>query len=134
MFDLSHVNLWAVLVAALADMAIGYIWYSKAVFGSTWANLSGITLESNPNPAIYLVNLVLYLIMAYALAQVIFYFGIITAFAGAGLGLFLWVGFVLPTSAVENLFARRSWNLYAINYGYPLVAMAVMAMIIALWR
>ena len=136
MLDFSHVNLWAVIVAALVDMGIGFVWYSKAAFGNLWFKLNGVKMKEGeqPNPAIYLVNLVVYLILAFALAQAVFFFGVTGALSGAALAVFVFVGFIVPVSVVENLFAQRSWKLFAINYGYPLVAIMVMTAILAVWK
>ena len=38
----TDVKLWAVLVAAVASVMIGSIWYSPPVFGTTWMKLAGI--------------------------------------------------------------------------------------------
>ena len=37
------VNYLAVLVATIAAMIVGAIWYSPSVFGTAWMKLSGIT-------------------------------------------------------------------------------------------
>lgn len=37
------INNWAVLVAALASMVIGYVWYAKPVFGTRWMMYTGMT-------------------------------------------------------------------------------------------
>lgn len=39
------VNLWAVLGAALATMAIGFLWYSPALFGKPWMLAMGYDAE-----------------------------------------------------------------------------------------
>ena len=43
----SHLNWWAILVAAVAYFILGAVWYSKALFGTKWAQL--IKLDTN-NP------------------------------------------------------------------------------------
>ena len=35
------VNLWAVLVSALATMAVGFVWYSPLLFARPWMVLMG---------------------------------------------------------------------------------------------
>ena len=39
------INYWAVLVAAVAYMILGAIWYSPILFGSAWMRLIGKTKE-----------------------------------------------------------------------------------------
>lgn len=36
-------NIWAILVAALVTMPIGFIWYNPKVFGTAWMNSIGVT-------------------------------------------------------------------------------------------
>jgi hypothetical protein len=38
-------NFYAVLVAALATLAVGFVWYNPKVFGTIWMNESGMTEE-----------------------------------------------------------------------------------------
>ena len=35
------VNLWAVLVSALATMVVGFVWYSPVLFANSWMKLMG---------------------------------------------------------------------------------------------
>ena len=35
------VNLWAVLVCAVATMVVGFLWYSPALFANPWMRLMG---------------------------------------------------------------------------------------------
>lgn len=40
-----HINFIAVLVAALAPMLVGFIWYNPRVMGNTWMREAGVTQE-----------------------------------------------------------------------------------------
>lgn len=40
-----HINIVAVLVAALIPMILGFIWYHPKVFGTVWMNATGMTPE-----------------------------------------------------------------------------------------
>jgi|GEM_PF-696836 len=35
-----QINMWAVLLATVASMVVGSVWYAKPVFGKTWAKLA----------------------------------------------------------------------------------------------
>ena len=41
----SHINWLAVLAAAVAYFMIGGLWYSKVLFGSKWASLTGLDMN-----------------------------------------------------------------------------------------
>lgn len=40
-----QINLLAILVAALATLPVGFIWYNPKVFGTIWMNETGMTEE-----------------------------------------------------------------------------------------
>lgn len=135
MFDFSHVNLLAILVAAVAGMAVGFLWYSKFLFADAWTKL--VTVDPgdvNANPLLYGVNLIVYLVMGFALSQLLFYFNLAGLWGGILVGAFIFFGFVGAAAFTENLFSGRSWKLFVINYGYQLVNLLVMGAIIGLWR
>ena len=50
------------------------------------------------------------------------------------LALTLWIAFVATTSLTDYMYANRPRKLWAINYGYHLVGMIVVAFILAAWR
>ena len=36
-------NMWPVIIAAIASMILGMIWYHPKVFGNLWMKLTGVT-------------------------------------------------------------------------------------------
>lgn len=135
MFDPSHVNYMAILVAAIAGMAIGFLWYSKLMFAEMWTKeAKPKSYDSNANVTLYLVNYLVYFVMAYALSQLIFFFDLRGVVEGMLAGVFAFTGFAGAAAFTENLFSGRSWKLFAINYGYQLVNLVVMGIVLAVWR
>lgn len=135
MFDIANVNYVAILVAAIAGMAVGFLWYSKVMFAEPWIKLVDVKVDENStNAVLHFVNFLVYLVMAFALSQVIYYFGFTGVAGGVMAGVFAFVGFAGAAAFTENLFSGRSWKLFAINYGYQLVNLVIMGMILALWR
>lgn len=126
-------NLLAVLLAAVAAMAIGGLWYGL-LFGKSWMNMMGYTPESmramKLSPAAAMgIQAVLALLMMYVLAHGII-FGI--AFTGIGgieggvMGAFwYWLGFVVPLTAAPFLFENKTWKLWAFNAAYYFVTLMV---------
>jgi len=47
LLEFLSVNWLAVLVAAVAQMIVGFIWFSPALFGKTWMVLHGIDPNSS---------------------------------------------------------------------------------------
>ena len=132
------VNLLTVLVAAIATMALGFLWYSPTLFGEPWMKLMGFTKESmekakkNMGP-MYGLSFVATLVMALVLAYVVKFVGAMTLAGGLKTGFGMWLGFVGPVQMTDVIFGGKSWKLYKINTGYQLVSLVLMGAILALW-
>ncbi|MBI4277685.1 MAG: DUF1761 domain-containing protein [Armatimonadetes bacterium] len=133
------VNYLAVLVAAILNMVIGAVWYSPALFGKRWMELTGFRHEEAQKRMAgarraYALTFVGSLLMAYALARILWYAQAQSVIAGALIGLLAWVGFVATTHGANYLFEGRPLWLYGLNTGYPLVSLVVMGAVLAAWR
>lgn len=131
------VNYWAVLVAAIANMAIGMLWYGP-LFGKQWMAMTGITKESmkampmKPWQAM-VGGLVTSLIIAYVL--VFFTLTWVGSLSEALMSAFwIWLGFVATTQISGFLWEGKSFKLFVLNTAYSLVAYGVMAAILFLWQ
>ncbi len=132
------INYLAVLVAAVASMVIGYVWYHPAVFGKQWMKAMGkseaqLKKEAQSKPYMYPVMFLASLVMSYVLAHVVFYTESITFADGALAGFWSWLGFVVTTAITDVLFENKSRELYMLKMGYHLVTMVVMGGILAMW-
>ena len=88
----SHINWWAILVAALAYFMLGALWYSKVLFGNTWIKSTGIDM-SNPNAkkgvgGIMAFTFILEFLVTVGLAILIYRLGLSGLMSGVKLGLF----------------------------------------------
>lgn len=138
-----EVNYIAVLIAAVASMVVGFVWYMPQLFGKEWARLSGRSLaEMSPKgpeaAKMYAISAVLALVTAYVLYHVITmslaYFNYSPLMTGLTSAFWMWLGFVMPVQATEVLFGGKTWKLFGINTGYQLVALLVMGVVIGLLR
>jgi len=136
------VNLWAVLVAALATMAIGFLWYSPMLFAKPWMVLMGYDpndkakiaeMQKSAGPS-YAMSLVASVLAAFVLGKLIAVSGSVTAIDGLKIGLVVWLGFVTTVQFTNALFSRQRNRLYMINTGYQLVCYVVMGAILGAWR
>lgn len=129
------ISVWAVLVAAVVNMAVGSFWYSKGLFGKEWAKLVGRKLEDMSGGGTgYAVAAVGALVQAYILAHFVQYAGATTFWDGIVTGFWLWLGFVAVVTAVHLVFEGRSWALWKINAGYFLVILLINGGLLAAWR
>jgi len=133
----STLNYWAVLVAGLAYMILGAIWYSPLLFGNSWMRLIGKTKEqiaqefSSLN---YLWALITSLIAAYGVARILFWTGGETLVHGLLVGLLAGVCFVFMSFVVNDSFENRPRGLTAINVFYHMTGLVAAGVIIGAWR
>ncbi len=136
---MTEVNYLAVLVAAILNMVIGALWYSPALFGKSWTALMGLKPEDMQKrmagaQRAYALTFIGSLLMAYALARVIWYAQAHSLTGGVLIGLLAWIGFVATTHGANYLFEGKSFSLFSLNTGYHLVALIVMGALLAVWR
>lgn len=129
------VNYLAILVAAVANMIVGAVWYSPVLFGRAWMAEIGKRQEDLGSPVRgYVGAFVAAFVAGYALARFLGFAKPDTIAWGVALAALAWIGFVATTSGVDYLFTGRSGRLYLINMGNHLVALAVMGAILTAWR
>lgn len=136
MYDIS-INYWAVLVAAIAYMVIGYIWYSMPVFGRMWMGEIGKTeeqIKADYQPTSMLWTYLLAAIGAYVLAYFINWFNAGSMADALKIALWAWVGFIFTSLATNALYEGRSSKLFWINSLYQLVSILVAAAILYSWK
>jgi hypothetical protein len=98
------VNIWAIVLSAVASMVIGSIWYG-ALFGKVFEKACGMDQWTPQQKAeaqkkmasSYILQLVASLVMFYVLAMFISDRGDMTVVGGIVTGLWVWIGFIVPT-------------------------------------
>lgn len=137
-----EVNLFAILLAAVVSMAIGFLWYSPVMFAKRWMKLMGYTQESLKKDQKemgkwYAMSFILALVTGYVLSHVIvlsenfFHYpmlqtGLTTAF-------WMWLGFIMPVQMTSVIFSKnKNLELFAINTGYQLASLLAMGVAVSL--
>ncbi len=141
-----EIHYWAVLVAGIAAMIVGGIWYGP-LFGKMWMHGMGFDPHDKAlmdkmkkqSGASYPQMFIGALLMAFVLAHVLWAFGkamgpMDPVMAGAQGGLWTWLGFILPVKYGDKLWQGKKFKYVAIDLGYWLVNLLVMAIIISTWR
>lgn len=138
------INYWAVLVAAIANIVVGSLWYGP-LFGKPWMRMMGFTKDSMKQMsmtanAAYVGGLVTALLMAFVLAHdafvwADFFVGTAGTFMFAlQLAFWIWLGYVATTQVGSVLWEGKPWKLFFLNAGQTLVSLIVMASILVLWK
>lgn len=133
-----QVNLIAVLIAGLANMVIGALWYSPVLFGSYWMKLMNIKkkdmkrMQKEASKG-YVFGLLSSLLTSFVIAIFIKLVRAHSIEGGALVGGLAWLGFVATTSAQSVLWEGKKVELYTLNNAYNLASFVVMGIILAVW-
>ena len=135
------INSWSVLVAAVATMVLGFLWYSPFLFANPWMRLMGVDPNDKAKLAemqkgagkLYGLAFVASIISAVVLAKIIVITSVNTIPYGMKVGFAVWLGFVTTVQLTGALFGKQPSKLYLINTGYQLVCYLVMGAILAAW-
>ena len=131
------INLWSVLLAAVAAMVVGYLWYGP-LFGRRWMHYMGWTKESMAGKAQgmggkYLLGFIGALVMAYVLAHFVALLHIGSLRSAAKLATWVWLGFFATRALSSLIWEGKPFGLYVLNVLHDLVALAVMTSILVKW-
>jgi hypothetical protein len=134
-----EVNFLAVLVAAVASMALGFLWYSPMGLGKPWMKLKGYTDESLKSAqkemgTLYGVSFVVALVTAFVLSHVMTlsqnFYGYPEVQTGLTTAFWMWLGFIMPVQVTAVIFGDKNWKLLAIDTGYQLASVLVMGLVL----
>ena len=128
------VNYLAVVVAAVAAVAIGIVYYGLAGLGDRLARVLGSTPIGRPGPAQLAIGVVVSLVNAWVLALLSLNLGAASITDGIMIGVLAWLGFMATLSGAQVAFQGRPWNAWLITNVHDVVVQVVMAAIVTLWR
>ena len=137
------VSITPVLLAALAQFFIGFIWYT-VLFGKLWAKELKISMDQKPSTSFMIrsmtLNMIGNLLTAYVLFHTVniwrssvwnagedspFY---LYGFFGA---LFTWIGFFIPQNLVGSAWEGKSWVVFGIDSSGQFLSLLAASMIVA---
>ena len=129
------INLLAVLIAAVAAFVLGAIWYSPALFGKSWRKHAGMTPKhlkamKKHAPAAYIFGFILTLVMAYVLAILFDFAGIVNMRQALVLPSWIWLGFIATTTFSHHMWEGKHSYLWIINNAYWLLSLLIMGAIL----
>ncbi|MDX1450257.1 MAG: DUF1761 domain-containing protein [Acidimicrobiia bacterium] len=136
MLSFADLNWLAVLVAGLAYLIIGAVWYTDALMGRQYRAALGLDpdTQGTPDPSLLVTNLMGWLVSALAL-------GLVMAAAGASgvgdgiiFGLVVGVGFIVTQMLVTSTYEGRGMALFKVNAPYVVIGYVVMGIILATWQ
>jgi hypothetical protein len=139
--EILGIRIVPVIVAAVATMVIGFLWYSPLLFARPWMRAMGHDPDDKTKLAemqkgaglMYAGAMLASLASAFVLAKIIEITTVNAALYGMKVGFAVWIGFVTTVQFTAFLFERKPFKLYAINTGYQLTCYLAMGTILAVW-
>ncbi len=130
------VNWLAVLLATIASMALGMVWYMG--FAKAWISATGKSeqelMGEGKSPSPFVFAALAQFVMAFFLANLVpGVWGSLSAYNGAMTGLFVWGGFVITAMIINHRYQSMSWKLTLIDGGYLLGVLVVQGVVIGLF-
>ena len=130
------VNWIAIVVATVASMALGFVWYMA--LAKQWMAALGKTREqimaSAPGATPYILSALMQLIMAYSLALFVpRIMGATTIPNGLIVGFHVWLGFVITSMIINHRYQGSKWSLTLIDGGYLLGVLLVQGLVLGLF-
>ena len=120
-------QLLTVVIAAILNMVINFIWYSRWLFGKRWCELAKIKEEEMKSMSGALVwSAIVSLILAFFLGWFELQIGVTTVQDGLFVGFCAWLGFVLTTQSASVVWCKKPFALFLIETGNRLLAFLVM--------
>lgn len=132
---MGEINIWAVLLGALAFFLVGAIWYG-VIFGKAWQKAAGLSdeqLQGSNMPLIFALTYVAELVIALTL-----WHGIARSGASDRAVMMMAVGFgatvMAPVLGIHYLYLRKKLAHFVIDAGHCIVGMAAMGAVFLLFR
>lgn len=136
-----EVNYLAVLVAAIASMVLGGLWYGP-LFGKKWMAYMGWAPDKAQEMKKgatkgYVFQFIGSLVMSYVLVHALIFAGAYLKVSGLSAGLMAgfwnWLGFVAPVTLGAVLWEGKPAGFWLLNNGFYLISLLAMGTILAVW-
>lgn len=131
-----YINHWAVLVAAIANLIVGALWYSPALFYNAWKSENNKTDEDFKNinlGKLYGISTILSVIICYNMA---FFLGDANTdwVWGTTAGFLTGFGWAAMIFVIIAMYEQKSIRYMLINGGYIVVYFTLIGFILGIWR
>ena len=137
--EISNINFFALIVAAVASFGLGAIWYSPLLFSKAWQKAVGLTNEELAKANMALVfgsSFLLIFLMNFGLAVILQGHATrdLTTCSGMLYGFLIGVFFIATSYGINMIYQRKSFLLWAIDSGYQVLYLTISGAILGAWR
>ncbi len=127
------VNYLAIIVAAIAAVVIGIVYYGVLGVGDRQSRMLGAS-PTRPGPVQGATGLIVGLVNAWVIAVLALNLGAASLSDAILLGALVWLGFGATFNAAQVAFERRPWSVWGLQAIHDLFVEIVVAAIVTLWR
>jgi hypothetical protein len=124
--NVPHIDLIAVFIATVVNMVIGFVWYSRYLFGKSHETSE----PENHHKLVYLWHFIVALVTAYVLAFFEAFLGVTTVSDGMFVAFLAWGGFVATTQLSAVIWGKMPFKRFLIHTGCQLLTFLSMGGII----
>lgn len=135
----NQLNWWAIILATLSTLPVGYLWYDmKLGVGKRWAALNKIKVDSanmtDGMAQTFAIMLATSFVTAFVLACLMAALDVRGLWGSLLFGALF--GLILRGGAhfIHNGFTKKPMELTLIDAGHDMLSLAVMAIVLGLWR
>ncbi len=128
--DHAQIDMLTVFIAAVLNMIIGFLWYSKWLFGHKWMKFHKVSEADAKNKMPILYGFIVSLVIAYFLAFFESHLEVTTVVDGMFVGFCFWLGFVATTQLSRVIWCKEPIQLFVLDTGYKLLSFLVMGGVI----
>lgn len=133
MFSLLGEHFIAILVIAVVNMLIGFLWYHPSAFGKVWLDAHGFSMDGLKGaPKDYGLAFAVAFVVSWVMGGLFNHFGVDSIFGGWYTMFWVWLGFVATTQFSGVIWAKKPIMAYAVDVSYAFVAFMVMGTIWAI--
>ncbi len=129
---ISEINMFAVVVAGLAHMLVGLVWFSRPLFGKAWMSATG---AKNMKPAVQWVPFAFlgHILIAFVLGLFIVLASATTLVDGFLVAVIVWLGFFVTLEIGELVWENIPLKLFLLRIGDHFLALSIAGIILVAW-
>jgi hypothetical protein len=131
-FQITDINILAVITAWIIHVAIGLIWFRPELFGNEWTRLTGKELK--PASQWIIPGFIGHLLMIFVLVVLIKLTHSTNGPCGLFIGLLAWIGFIVPMETGELVWEKIPFGLFLLRIGNQFIGMAASGYILGAWQ
>lgn len=131
----ADINYLAVLVAALASMVVGAIYYSPPLFGKAWMKMIGLkpSQAKKDQSMGYVLGAIAGLVTAFVLAHILDMTGAEEWVLALQTTFWVWLGFFATTTLHRVAWEKSGWDWWFLTNGNWFLTLLTMAMVLTYW-